>query len=65
MVSLEIAAADGYVKCLAALLNAGADVNYTNKKNGYMPLIRAALNGKDECMELLIEAGADVTMLNV
>ena len=60
MVSLEIAAADGHVKCLQALLNAGADVNYANKKNGYTPLMWDAQNGRDECVEMLIKAGADV-----
>ena len=62
MTSLEIAAADGHVNCLHALLNAGADVNCTNEKNGYTPLMWAAWNGKDECVELLIKEGANVNM---
>ena len=62
MVSLEIAAAEGHVKCLEALLNAGADVKYANCDNGYTPLMWAARNGKDECVEVLIKAGADVNI---
>ena len=62
MVSLEIAAADGHVKCLEALLNAGADVNYVNPENGYTPLMWSARYGKNECMELLIKAGADMNI---
>ena len=62
IVSIEIAAADGHVKCLEALLNAGADVNHKNKKNGYTPLVWAVRNGKDECVDVLIKAGADVNI---
>ena len=64
MVSIENAAADGHPKCLQALLNAGADVNYTNKKNGYTPLIWAARFGQHECTDMLIKAGADVNYTN-
>ena len=63
MVSFEIAAADGHVECLQELLNAGADVNYTNKENGYTPLMWAARYGKDGCVELLIKAGIDVNIV--
>ena len=62
MVSVEIAAADGHVKCLQALLNEGVDVNYGNERNRYTPLMWAAQNGRDECVELLIKAGADVNI---
>ena len=60
LVSLEIAAINGHVECLQALLNAGADVNYVNSKNENTALALAAANGKDQCVELLIKAGADV-----
>ena len=62
MVSLELAAADGHVKCLEALLNAGANVNYVNPENGYTPLMWAAMHGRDDSVEMLIKAGADVNI---
>ena len=62
MVSLEISAADGHVKCLEALLNAGALVNHVNSENKYTPLMWAARYGHDECVDLLIKAGADVSL---
>ena len=60
MVSLEIAAADGHPECLRAIIDAGADVNYLNKENGYTPVMWAARYGHPECIEVLINAGADV-----
>ena len=60
MVSLEIAAADGHVKCLEALLNTGADMNMVNEGNHYTPLIWAVRYGHHECVKVLIKAGADV-----
>ena len=62
MVSLGISAADGHVKCLQVLLNAGADVNHVNSENKYTPLMWAARYGHDECVDLLIKAGADVSI---
>ena len=60
MVSLEIAATDGHPKCLGAIINTGADVNYVNNCNGYTPLVWAARYGHPECVDMLIKAGADV-----
>ena len=60
MKSVEIATADGHLRCLKAAINAGADVNNVNKENRYTPLMWAAKYGQYECIEALIEAGADV-----
>ena len=59
-VLLEIAAADGHVNCVDAILKAGANVNCVNSENEHTPLVWAVRHRKDRCVELLIKAGADV-----
>ena len=59
---LEIAAANGHVKCLQTLLNGGADVNYVDSENEQTSLMWAVRYGKDQCVELLIKAGADMNI---
>ena len=60
---LITAATEGYHKDLYSLLQAGADVNQTNRR-GDMALIAAAIGGHVNCLRLLIEAGADVNIPN-
>ena len=53
-------ALDGYYKCVAVLVLAGADVN--TGSSGNTALMAAALNGHDECVDFLIQTGADVNI---
>ena len=55
------AAQKGHIKCMAVLLQAGADVN-EQYKYGVTPLMKAAQNNLDrsECVELLIQAGGNL-----
>ena len=61
---LHIAAEMGFVECLKALLDAGADVTSQmgNKRNTALHL--AAEDDYSECVKALIEAGADVNARN-
>ena len=52
---------DGY--CLHTLLQAGADVNATNKK-GYAAIHYAAERNYKDCLDILLEAGADVNAVD-
>lgn len=46
------------------LLDSGADVNYTNRKDGYTPLMFAAISSKDGVVRLLLERGVVTTVEN-
>ena len=52
---------DGY--CLHALLQAGADVNASNKK-GYTAIHYASERNYRDCLDLLLQAGADVNAVD-
>lgn len=54
----------GDVDFTSFLLDNGADVNYTNRKDGYTPLMFAAISSKDEIVKLLLGRGVDVTVQN-
>lgn len=56
---LYIAARDGNLRAVDALINAGADVNYVCR-NGATALFVACENGHLEAVKYLIAAGADV-----
>lgn len=46
------------------LLDNGADVNFANRKDGYTPLMFAAISSKAEVVKLLLERGVDTTVEN-
>ena len=51
----------GHTEVVAALLDAGADVNLPDDHGSFSPLIRAANSGHFDVVKLLLDAGADVT----
>lgn len=57
---LYLAAVDGDLKSLQALIKAGADANKTVINNNFTLLYVAAKNGHLECVKALIGAGANV-----
>ena len=54
---------NGHIKCVEALIKAGADVNATNKDD-MSALMKTALEGHGNCVQTLITAGADVNLRN-
>jgi ankyrin repeat protein len=48
--------------CIAALIDAGADINYQNSASGATALIFAASSGREAVVEQLLAAGADPTL---
>jgi ankyrin repeat protein len=59
MSGLMFAARDGRLNAVAALLKAGADVNFTDP-DGSTALIVALMNGHWDTAKLLIDSGADI-----
>jgi hypothetical protein len=53
------AARYGAVHAMNALLDAGADVNARDKRNGWTPLLHAIHRQRPEAVRLLLERGAD------
>ena len=51
--ALMFAASNGHVKCVEALITAGADVNLCNS-DGCTALIKAALKAHAKCVDVLI-----------
>jgi len=64
LTSIGIAAQNGKMHALAALVEAGADVNSPIGRGGYTPLMLAANSGSEETADLLIKHGADVNAKN-
>jgi uncharacterized protein len=60
---LHVAAIRGDVAAIAALLNAGADIQ-NRGEHGYSPLHEAAMQGHLEAVKLLLQRGASVTAMN-
>ena len=60
---MNIAAKYGNHYVLKLLIEAGADVNLTDRY-GESPLMFAAANNNDRCIDILIQAGADVNKRN-
>ena len=57
--SLMFAAFKGYEQCVKDLIEAGADVNQTDKDN-YTAIMWAVRNGQLNCVNALVKPGADV-----
>ncbi|KXZ44528.1 hypothetical protein GPECTOR_66g256 [Gonium pectorale] len=56
---LHIAACEGYVKAIVALLQAGANIDAANK-DGWTPLHIVAKNGHVKAIAALLQAGANI-----
>lgn len=54
----------GDVELAKYLIDRGADVNFTQRKDGYTPLMFAAISARDKIVRLLLERGADTTSEN-
>ena len=54
----------GHEDCVAALIEAGADVNMVDPIDGGFPLLMASQQGHEGCVAALIDAGADVNRVN-
>ncbi len=59
MSALHFAAREGHVESVKALLEVGAEIDFTDP-DGSTPLIVALMNGHWDTAKLLVEAGADV-----
>lgn len=55
--ALHLAAENGHLDCVNALIQAGADVN-SERNDGMTPYLLAAQNGHDDCAKALTENGA-------
>eukprot|EP00798_Chlamydomonas_sp_ICE-L_P001802 gene1802-biopygen14623 len=60
---LHISALNGYVECIKALLDSGAEVDKPNIE-GSTPLHAAASEGHEECIKALLDSGAEVDKTN-
>ena len=60
LTALNLAAREGYVEAVKALLDGGADLNQKSAADGTAPLLTASINGQFDVAKLLIERGADV-----
>lgn len=58
--SLHIAAREGEVETIQALLRHGENVNTASTLSGVTPLILAAMNGHEQIVAVLLDAGAAV-----
>lgn len=54
----------GDIEIVRTLINNGAHVNFTQRKDGYTPLMFAAISAKTAIVRLLLERGVDVTAEN-
>ncbi len=61
---LLLAAQEGHARIVAALVEAGANVNAVDSKRGAFPLLLAAQEGHAGIVAALVEAGADVDAVN-
>jgi ankyrin repeat protein len=61
--ALSIAAAGGYTKSVATLLELGADPNLSDGI-GTTPLMNAVIAGSEETVKLLLQAGANVSAIS-
>ena len=54
----------GNLGCVKKLIDAGANLDHQEMRNGRTALIAAAWNGYHQCVDALIEAGADVNIVS-
>ena len=61
---LQHACHTGDVQIARFLINNGAKVDYTQRKDRYTPLMFAAISSRSDVVRLLLERGADITLEN-
>lgn len=61
---LQHACHSGEIEVARFLINNGADVNLTKRKDGYTALMFAAISNKQDIVRLLLERGVDITTEN-
>lgn len=54
----------GHLELTRFLIDNGARVDFTKRKDGYTPLMFAAISAKADIVRLLLERGADITIEN-
>jgi len=59
---LHCACEFGRLGCVAQLVEYGADIEYTNRKDGWSALHWAAFNGQVKVVKLLLKKGADANL---
>ena len=62
LTSLHLAAREGHLEAVLALLDGGADINQGSAADRTSPLLIAAINGYFDLVLLLMERGADPTL---
>ncbi len=62
LTALHLAAREGHVAAVLALLDGGADINHGSAADRTSPLLIAAINGYFDLTLLLLERGADPTL---
>lgn len=55
----EVAITYGNIEMVKFLISDGIDVNKTNRKSGFTPIMAAACYGRIEILKLLLQEGAD------
>lgn len=61
---LQHACHTGQVELVKFLLDSGAGVNFTSRKDGYTPLMFAAISARADIVRLLLERGVDISPEN-
>ncbi len=60
--AIHLAAREGHVGVVEALLEAGVDINFRSGADGTTPMLMAAINGYFDLVARLVERGADPTL---
>jgi ankyrin repeat protein len=64
LTALTVAARDGSVETVKALVNGGADINQVTAGDHSSPLLMAAINGQFSIAMMLLERGADPNLVS-
>ena len=65
LTALLLAARDGHVDAVIALLDGGADINQVSAADNASPMLVATINGHFDLAMLLLDRGADPTLASV
>ena len=63
LTALNLAAREGNLDAITALLDGGADINQKDAADHTAALLIAAINGQFDAVKLLVERGADVNTM--
>jgi ankyrin repeat protein len=62
LAALHLAVREGHASTVAALLDAGADIDHRSAGDGTTPLLMATINGRFDLAMMLLERGADPSL---